>query len=288
MSSFRPEDIEALAVQFAAASSQLNIVKSVEQFNSPEDESADARDPALVASDLAAQTVGTLLHLPIDDYAHHRNLQAFLRKLKFAYLEQNAKDKYVKTIVSDIDDAPIVTADDNKTLFASNEKMKHQLKSAKESLYQTQKNIRELAPTVEQGEFNLGSFLLTSHSCAEYNKAQNLTMRASALSQKIIDARLDLIRLRQTHPHPRLTIPLADQKLVDQVAEMQTLNDELEEAQRQMHKVKERIRAGTSEAERLRMERAETEHAVRKIKDRAAADAQNERLLVPLYDWYVF
>lgn len=124
-------------------------------------------------------------------------------------------------------------------------------------------------------------------SCAEYNKAQNLTMRASALSQKIIDARLDLIRLRQTHPHPRLTIPLADQRLVDQVAEMQTLNDELEEAQRQMHKVKERIRAGTSEAERLRMERAETEYAVRKIKDRAAADAQNERLLVSLYDWYV-
>ncbi|KAF7422195.1 hypothetical protein PC9H_010350 [Pleurotus ostreatus] len=253
MSTFRPEDIEALAAQFAAASSQLNIVKSVEQFNSPEDESADAKDPALVASDLAAQT-------------------AFLRKLKFAYLEQNAKDKYVKTIVSDIDDAPIVTADDNKALFASNEKMKHQLKSAKESLYQTQKNIRELAPTVEQ----------------EYDKAQNLTMRASALSQKIIDARLDLIRLRQTHPHPRLTIPLADQKLVDQVAEMQTLNDELEEAQRQMHKVKERIRAGTSEAERLRMERAETEHAVRKIKDRAAADAQNERLLVSLYDWYVY
>ncbi|KAF4577547.1 hypothetical protein EYR40_003089 [Pleurotus pulmonarius] len=250
MSTFKPEDIEALSSQFSAASSNLNIVKSVEQFTALEDES---KDPALVASDLAAQT-------------------AFLRKLKFAYLEQNAKDKYVKTIVSDIDDAPIVTADDNKALFASNEEAKQRLKAAKESLHHTQKSIRELAPAVEQ----------------EYNKAQKMTARASALSQKILDARLDLIRLRQTHPHPRLTIPLADQKLVDQVAEMQALNDDLEAAQRHMHTVKERIRTSAGAAERLRMERAEAEHAVRKIRERAAADARNERLFVPLYDWYVY
>ncbi|KAL4257164.1 Kinetochore protein Sos7 [Pleurotus pulmonarius] len=248
MSTFKPEDIEALASQFSAASSNLNIAKSVEQFTALED---DSKDPALVASDLAAQT-------------------AFLRKLKFAYLEQNAKDKYVKTIVSDIDDAPIVTADDNKALFASNEEAKQRLKAAKESLQHTQKSIKELAPAVEQ----------------EYNKAQNLTAHASALSQKILDARLDLIRLRQTHPHPRLTIPLADQQLVDQVTEMQALNDDLEAAQRHMHAVKERIRTSTSAAERLRMERAEAEHAVRKIRERAAADARNERLFVPLYDWY--
>ena len=74
-----------------------------------------------------------------------------MRKLKFAYLEQNAKDKYVKTIVSDIDDAPIVTADDNKALFASNEEAKQRLKAAKESLHHTQKSIKELAPAVEQG-----------------------------------------------------------------------------------------------------------------------------------------
>ncbi|KAF4562444.1 hypothetical protein EYR40_004743 [Pleurotus pulmonarius] len=243
MSTFKPDDVEVLASQFSAASSTLNIVKSVEQFTALED---DSNDPALVASDLAAQT-------------------AFLRKLKFAYLEQDAK-----TIVSDIDDAPIVTADDNKALFASNEEAKQRLKAAKESLHHTQKSIKELAPAVEQ----------------EYNKAQNLTAHASALSQKILDARLDLIRLRQTHPHPRLTIPLADQKLVDQVTEMQALNDDLEAAQRHMHAVKERIRTSTSAAERLRMERAEAEDAVREIRERAAADARNGRLFVPLYDWY--
>ncbi|KAF4605948.1 hypothetical protein EYR40_004740 [Pleurotus pulmonarius] len=248
MSTFKPDDVEVLASQFSAASSNLNIVKTVEHFTALED---DSKEPALFASDLAAQT-------------------AFLRKLKFAYLEQSAKDKYVKTIVSDIDDAPIVTAEDNKALFASNEEAKQRLKVAKESLQHTQRSIRELAPAVEQ----------------EYNKAQKMTAHASALSQKILDARLDLIRLRQTHPRPRLTIPLADKKLVDQVAEMQALNDDLEAAQRHMHTVKERIRTSTSAAERLRMERAEAEHAVREIRERAAADARNERLFVPLYDWY--
>lgn len=78
-------------------------------------------------------------------------MQSFLRKLKFQYLEQNAKDKYVKSIVSDIDDAPIVTAEDNKELAAVNEEKKAKLKLAKQGLAEVQQNIRTLAPMVEQG-----------------------------------------------------------------------------------------------------------------------------------------
>ena len=78
-------------------------------------------------------------------------LQSFLRKLKFQYLEQNAKDRYVKSIVSDIDDAPIVTAEDNKQLLASNAQKKERLKVAKSSLAEMQKDIVTLAPLVESG-----------------------------------------------------------------------------------------------------------------------------------------
>ena len=78
--------------------------------------------------------------------------QAYLRKLKFQYLEQNAKDKYIKSIVSDIDDAPIVTAEENKELFLLNEGKKETLKGAKQNLIEVQQNIRLLAPLVEQGE----------------------------------------------------------------------------------------------------------------------------------------
>jgi len=72
--------------------------------------------------------------------------------LKFQYLEQNAKDKYVKSIVSDIDDAPIVTAEENKELSTINEEKKEKLKVSKEGLADMQNNIRLLAPLVEQGQ----------------------------------------------------------------------------------------------------------------------------------------
>lgn len=85
-------------------------------------------------------------------------LKSFLRKLKFQYLEQNAKDKYVKSIVSDIDDAPIVTAENNKELAAINEEKKARLKVAKGKLTEMYSNIRTLAPMVEQGRH--GFFLV--------------------------------------------------------------------------------------------------------------------------------
>lgn len=78
-------------------------------------------------------------------------LQSFLRKLKFQYLEQNAKDKYIKTIVSDIDDAPLITATTNEDLRATNELKKEKLKVAKSHLAQKYQDIRTLAPLVEQG-----------------------------------------------------------------------------------------------------------------------------------------
>jgi hypothetical protein len=53
--------------------------------------------------------------------------------------------------VSDIDDAPIVTAEDNKELLASNVEKKAKLNVAKTNLSGIQTNIRTLGPLVEQG-----------------------------------------------------------------------------------------------------------------------------------------
>ena len=73
-----------------------------------------------------------------------------MHRLKFQYLENNAKDKYVKTIVND--EAPMITADTNATLQAANLVKKADLKAAKSSLAQRHTDIRNLAPCVEQGE----------------------------------------------------------------------------------------------------------------------------------------
>lgn len=74
-----------------------------------------------------------------------------MRKLKFQYLEQNAKDRYIKSIVSDIDDAPIVSDEDNRQLKITNVAEKEKLKVAKAKLAEVQNNIRMLAPLVEDG-----------------------------------------------------------------------------------------------------------------------------------------
>lgn len=109
------------------------------------------------------------------------------------------------------------------------------------------------------------------------------TDHASLLAQKIIDARLALTRLRQTHPQPRLTVALADQKLIDQVTEMQNLGDEIQEQSKKVQSVKERVKGGGLEVESLRVERAELEKTVKLSK----VDEDDGRL-VPLYDWRVF
>ncbi|KAF8137532.1 hypothetical protein EV363DRAFT_1395066 [Boletus edulis] len=162
-------------------------------------------DPAVVASDVAAQA-------------------SFLRQLKFQYLEQKAKDKYVKTIVSD--DAPLITASSNEELRLRNEEKKRVLKEAKAALGERQEDIRTLAPLVEE----------------DYRKARSSTSLATTLSAQILDARLALTRLRQAHPHPRLTIATATSTLDDQVEQMQKMEDELQRLNSRMADRKERLK----------------------------------------------
>ena len=55
--------------------------------------------------------------------------------------------------MSDIDDAPIVTADDNRQLNIINEAKKDRLKQAKAALADRHADIQQLAPLVERGEY---------------------------------------------------------------------------------------------------------------------------------------
>jgi len=116
----------------------------------------------------------------------------------------------------------------------------------------------------------------------DYQRVKITTERAVVLAQNIVDARLALTRLRQTHPQPRLTIPLADQKLVDQVTEMQTLSDEVAVVKKKVQAVKEQAKSRALEVEKLRMERAEAEKAVK-----MSQVEEDDSRLVPLYDWSV-
>jgi nucleotide-binding universal stress UspA family protein len=141
----------AATFQTAFERANLRLVHNISLFNSPSDDGSDSeevKDPAIVAQDLAAQIVWKLVILDVHDLT---SSQSFLRKLKFRYLEQNAKGKYVTAIVSDIDDAAIVTAEDNKALAALCDEKKEKLRVAKAGLAEVRSNVRALAPMVEQG-----------------------------------------------------------------------------------------------------------------------------------------
>ncbi|PPR01964.1 hypothetical protein CVT26_008746 [Gymnopilus dilepis] len=246
--------LQNLNVQLVNCVAELN-AHQLESEEGLESEEMETKDPAIVAMEVADQII------PDSKY------QAYLRKLKFQYLEQNAKDKYVKSIVSDIDDAPIVTAEQNKELSLVNEEKKEKLKAAKNKLADVHNNIRLLAPMVEQ----------------DYQQVRAATERAATLSQKIMEARTSLMLLRQTHPQPRLTIPLADDRLAEQVEEMQSLSDQIRSLQQKVKAEKQRVKSGAAEVENLRVEAAEAEKAVKTTQ----VEEEDSRL-VPLYDWQVY
>ena len=76
-------------------------------------------------------------------------IQKFLRNLKFRYLEQAAKKKYVVEIMSE--EGPAISVADNEGLKAKNEEQKKALRAVKDKLSEKQKDLRDLAPLVEEG-----------------------------------------------------------------------------------------------------------------------------------------
>ncbi|KAH7903963.1 hypothetical protein BJ138DRAFT_1167331 [Hygrophoropsis aurantiaca] len=212
------------------------------------DDTGTSKDPEGVRNDVAAQV-------------------SFLRRLKFQYLEQNAKDKYIKTIVSD--DAPLVTAAANEALRLRNEEKKAALREAKAKLEEKKGDVKVLAGLVEE----------------DYSRAKTLTQEATTLSQKILDARLELTRLRQAHPHPRLTVKSATATLEAQEAEMQDLDEAMRGVTEEIGQIKEGVRKGVGEIERLRAEKVELE----KIAGAARVgegEGEEDGRVAGLYDWF--
>ncbi|KAF8504430.1 hypothetical protein F5888DRAFT_1655714 [Russula emetica] len=188
---------------------------------------------------------------------------SFMHRLKFQYLENNAKDKYVKTIVND--EAPMLTADNNASLQAANLVKKANLKAAKSRLAQRHVDIRSLAPYVER----------------DYLRAKGSAAEAVALAQSILDAKLAITRLRQAHPSPRLTIPAAEEQLSSQIVDMQMLEDKSQYVNEKIGRAKDAIKECTVEMDRLRSEKAELEKKVATHK----VEADDGRA-VDLCDWY--
>ncbi|PSR70751.1 hypothetical protein PHLCEN_2v13371 [Hermanssonia centrifuga] len=250
--------MSAQEIQKTLSSAHLHIVDAQSQFDERTSSADDSlRLPLAFTSDTKGLVDPATVSLDVSAQL------AFFRKLKYQYLEQKAKDQYIKIIVSD--DAPSITAADNELQRQQNELKKQDLKEEKQALAEMHSNIRTLAPLVEQ----------------DYNRAKALTAEAVTLARNILDARLAVTRLRQAYPHPRLTVPSAEAQLEDQVADMQNLEDTLQTLNGKIDAVKNRVKTGARDVERMRVDRADLEKLVKKSR----SDVDDARV-VGLYDWY--
>ncbi|PAV14732.1 hypothetical protein PNOK_0981000 [Pyrrhoderma noxium] len=189
---------------------------------------------------------------------------SFLRKLKFNYLEQSAKDKYIKTIVDD--EAEIITVDDNEALRRGNEEKKARLKEAKDSLAMRNDQVHELALDVEQ----------------KYKAAERLRDEISRLSSEILDSRLAISRLRTTYPpDSRLSVASANSKLEEQTEQMAAYDVQVSENATRTERMKEQVQDAMREVERLRVERSAKEEEARQTR----GEEEDERVGA-LYEWY--
>ncbi|KAI0031863.1 hypothetical protein K488DRAFT_78826 [Vararia minispora EC-137] len=188
----------------------------------------------------------------------------FVKKLKFKYLEEYSKDKYIKYIVND--DPPEITAADNDKLQAANVPRKEALKTKKIQLAERWSDLKSLAPLVEQ----------------DYQKARNLANEVVAHAKDNFDSRLSLFRLRQTYPQPRYTVATAEEKLTVQVDEMQAVEDERQQGAQRVAEKKDKLKAAAKDVDRLRTERADLEQQVRAQSRNKGDDDE----INALYEWY--
>lgn len=108
-----------------------------------------------------------------------------------------------------------------------------------------------------------------------------MTGKTAELAQKILDAKLQLIRLRKAHPQPRLTVKSASAQADNQVLELQKLDDTLAQLKQNIERVGIKVKDGAKEVERLRVQRAEVEKQAKV----AQSEIEDGRM-IGLYDWY--
>ncbi|KAI7784652.1 60s ribosomal protein l37 [Diaporthe eres] len=165
------------------------------------------------------------------DLAHYKEL---FSKLRFSYVEQVTKEKFIRAIVGE--PPLIVTPQENVELEKQNAAAKAQLKALK----------MEVADTVEELE-SKGRELSRKYEAVQMETARLREMpdRIAGLEERIAELREQL----QSGENPSLNLPLA--KTLELVAEKKLQRHELE---RQLEQLRAQVPRKRKEMERLQTE----------------------------------
>ncbi|POS78320.1 hypothetical protein DHEL01_v203281 [Diaporthe helianthi] len=212
------------------SSHEISIIKLSEPISSALPQTGQDTNTART-SDVSSSSVDTTPASLEADLAHYKELFA---KLRFSYVEQVTKEKFIRSIVGE--PPLIVTPQENVELEKQNAAAKAQLKALK----------MEVADTAEELE-SKGRELSRKYEAVQMETAtlREMPERIAGLEERIAQLREQL----QPGENPSLNLPLA--KTLELVAEKKLQRHELE---RQLEQLRAQVPRKRKEMERLQAE----------------------------------
>lgn len=230
---------------------EISIIKLSEPISSALPQAGQEANSART-SDVSSSSVDATPASLEADLAHYKELFA---KLRFSYVEQVTKEKFIRAIVGE--PPLIVTPQENVELEKQNAAAKAQLKALK----------MEVADTVEELE-SKGRELSRKYEAVQVETAtlREMPDRIAGLEERMTELRERL----QPGENPSLNLPLA--KTLELVAEKKLQRHELE---RQLEQLRAQVPRKRKEIERLQTELQPLE--VKRQNSQAAAKEARRR-----------
>ncbi|KAI1141003.1 hypothetical protein F5Y05DRAFT_375955 [Hypoxylon sp. FL0543] len=192
------------------------------------------QDPHQRTSDISTSSLDATTPSSLEaDLTHYRELFA---KLRFSYVEQVTKEKFIRAIVGD--PPLIVTPQENVDLEKENMEAKATLKALKAEVASMVADLEEKAKDLSR----------------RYERVKVETIRLEELPGKIVELENAIAELRKTqsvgsNPNPELNLPLA--KTSDLVESKKQRRAELD---RQLEQLQSQVPRKKKELDRLRAE----------------------------------
>ncbi|TRX90958.1 hypothetical protein FHL15_008163 [Xylaria flabelliformis] len=230
MATRTPEQILA-ELRALVAKQEITILKLSEPIST---EIAQLQDKAQRTSDISNSSLDATTPASLEaDLTHYRELFA---KLRFSYVEQVTKEKFIRAIVGD--PPLIVSPQENVDLEKENLEAKATLKALKTE-------VADMVTELEKKAMDLSR---------KYERVKTETARLEELPDKLAELENAVTQLRTTQaseldPNPELNLPLA--KTLDLVAAKKRQRDELD---RQLEQLQSQVPRKKKELERLHAE----------------------------------
>ncbi|KAL7422301.1 hypothetical protein Q5752_002947 [Cryptotrichosporon argae] len=219
--------------------------------------------------DVTANADGALGLDPGNPVAVRDEMEAqkdYFRRLKFTYLEQEAKRNFLYAITGD--EPPSVSQGENEALEASNADKKAALKTAKEAI----------AADVD------AAFALARTNAVAQEELGKKVAEVAAAQKEIREMELELARIKAAHPpEDRLTTDRANEVLEQQTAEIERLTEASGVQGARVDALRDDVGRTHKENGRLAREREREEARAREVREgREAGDTRVDELC----GWY--